>query len=107
MKSPVLRQKGFFAAVDHYLNGKWYVLIALAPLLAIYALTLAAAALRLVLYLVKWQWRWLLIFGVTVFYYIWAPGPVISPRYLLPALPMIILMALHIKNIQKPKGNDL
>lgn len=103
----VLRQKGFFAAVDHYLNGKWYVLIALAPLLAIYALTLAAAALRLVLYLVKWQWRWLLIFGVTVFYYIWAPGPVISPRYLLPALPMIILMALHIKNIQKPKGNDL
>ena len=94
----VLRQKGFLAAVDHYLNGKWYVLIALAPLLAIYALTLAAAALRLAIYLVKWQWRWLLVFGVTVFYYIWAPGPVISPRYLLPALPMIILMALHIKN---------
>ena len=94
----VLRQKGFFAAVNHYLDGRWYILIVLAPLLAVYALTLAAAALRLVIYLVKWQWRWLLIFGVTVFYYIWAPGPVISPRYLLPALPMIILMALHIKN---------
>ena len=94
----VLRQKGFFAAVNHYLGGRWYILIVLTPLLAVYALTLAAAALRLVIYLVKWQWRWLLIFGVTVFYYVWAPGPVISPRYLLPALPMIILMALHIKN---------
>ncbi|MBR2357166.1 MAG: hypothetical protein IKA65_03985 [Lentisphaeria bacterium] len=89
----VLRQQGFIAAVQHYLGDKWGWIFILLPLLAVHLLTLLLAAVRLTFYLFKRQWRYLLIFGVLVFYYIWAPGPVISPRYLLPALPMLIAMA--------------
>ena len=97
----VLRQYGFFAAVKHYLDGKYYLLVWMLPLVLIYAFTLLLAGYRLVMYLINWQWRWLLLFGVLVFYYIWAPGPVISPRYLLPGWPMIIFMAVHFKKISK------
>ncbi len=89
----VLRQQGFIAAVQHYLGDKWGWIFILLPLLAVHLLTLLLAAVRLTFYLFKRQWRYLLIFGVLAFYYIWAPGPVISPRYLLPALPMLIAMA--------------
>ena len=90
----VLRQKGFLAAVDHYLGGKWYMLVLLLPLLALHGIVLLLALCQFVKYIRYWQWRWLLVFGVLVFYYVWAPGPVISPRYLLPALPMLIFMAV-------------
>ena len=91
----VLRQKGFFAAVDHYLNGRWGMLFYLLPLLILYALTMLLALIQLFLYLKKRDWQAILLFGTLVFYYVWAPGPVISPRYLLPALPMIIFMAVQ------------
>ncbi len=92
----VLRQQGFAAAVGHYLNGRYYLLIFLLPLLAVHGLIMLLSAIKLVSFLRLWQWRWLLAFGVLVFYYVWAPGPVISPRYLLPALPMLILMSVCI-----------
>ena len=91
----VLRQKGFFAAANFYLNGRWGVIFFLLPLLAVYALTMILALLQLFLYLKKFDWQAILLFGTLVFYYVWAPGPVISPRYLLPALPMIIFMAVQ------------
>ena len=91
----VLRQKGFFAAVDHYLGGKFYIIFFLIPFFAVHALILVFAFCELVKYIKQWQWRWLLVFGVLVFYYILAPGPVVSPRYLLPALPMLIFMAVN------------
>jgi len=99
----VLRQSGVWAAAQHYLNGRWYLLAGLLPLLIIYAGTLLLALVRLLIWLKNWQWRYLLLFGVLVFYYIWAPGPVISPRYLLPALPMIIFMAVGRKNNKAEK----
>ncbi len=91
----VLRQKGFFAAVNHYFNGKWQVMLYLLPLLGIYLLTLLLALIQVVKYLKKIDWQAILLFGTLVFYYVWAPGPVISPRYLLPALPMMIFMAVQ------------
>ena len=91
----VLRQKGFFAAANFYLNGRWGVIFFLLPLLAVYAFTMILALLQLFLYLKKFDWQAILLFGTLVFYYVWAPGPVISPRYLLPALPMIIFMAVQ------------
>ncbi len=99
----VLRQKGFFAAVNHYLGGKWYVLFLLMPLFVIHALVLLFAFCQLIKYIKSRQWRYLLLFGVLVFYYIWAPGPVISPRYLLPALPMLIFMAVQFFVVENTK----
>lgn len=90
----VLRQKGFFAAVKHYFGSKWPIIFLLIPFLAVHTFILLFAFCQLAKYIITWQWRWLLIFGVLVFYYILAPGPVVSPRYLLPALPMMIFMAV-------------
>ena len=91
----VLRQKGFVAALNHYLDGKWYIIFLLIPFFVIHAVILVFAFFQLIKYIKSWQWRWLLLFGVLVFYYFWAPGPVISPRYLLPALPMLIFMTVQ------------
>ena len=90
----VLRQKGFVAAVDHYLGGHKYILLLLVPFFIVYALVLMFAFFGVLSYIKHWQWRYLLIAGVLVCYYVAAPGPVISPRYLLPALPMLIFMAV-------------
>lgn len=107
----VLRQKGLFAAADHYLDGRWYLLLILCPLLAVFLITLLLALYQLLKNLCYWQWRWLLLFAVLCFYYIWAPGPVISGRYLLPALPMLIFMAaectLFTRNEQQNRKDDI
>ncbi len=89
----VLRQRGLVAATNHYLGGKWWILLPLLPLLAVTAVTYLAAGWQVYEELRRWQWRWLLVFGTLVFYYLWAPGPVISPRYALPALPLLIALA--------------
>lgn len=91
----VLRKDGFFAAVNHYFNGKSYILLLLIPLLMVHLFILLSALRQLVGYFCRGNWRMLLIFAVLAFYYIWAPGPVISPRYLLPALPCLIFMAVQ------------
>ena len=91
----VLRQKGFFTAVNHYLDGKFYIIFLLIPFFVVHAFTLMFAFLGVLSYIKHWQWRYLLMAGTLVFYYIAAPGPVISPRYLLPALPMLIFMAVE------------
>ncbi len=89
----VLRQRGLFAAADYYLDGRWYWLILPLPLLLVTAATYGGAVITLWRWLRLWQWRMLLVFGVLVFYYLWAPGPVISPRYALPALSFLTVMA--------------
>ena len=107
----VLRQKGLFAAAEYYLGGRWYLLLIICPLLAVFLLTLLLALRQLLKNLRYWQWRWLLLFAVLCFYYIWAPGPVISGRYLLPALPMLIFMAaestLFTRNEQQNRKDDI
>ena len=90
----ILRRKGLWAAADHYLSGRWGWLLAALPLLAVTGMIYLGAVWRLAVWCRARRWRLLLVFGVLVFYYIWAPGPVISPRYALPALPFLIVMAL-------------
>ena len=103
----VLRQKGFTAAVNHYFNGKSHMLLWLLPLLAVHIFVLAGALFRLTGYIFERDYTMILLFGVFVFYYVWAPGPVISPRYLLPALPCLIFMAVQPwKNLSAETENN-
>ena len=91
----VLTQRGLFAAVDHYFEGRWYLPLALLPLLAVTALTYLGVCLVLLGSLRHFRKRWflwLLFLGFAEFY-LFLPGPICAPRYQLPALPLMCAFA--------------
>ena len=91
----VMRRDGVYAALNHYLDGRFVLLIPVLPFLLIAALLYLGAALQLLIWLRHWKRRWLLLilFGVFAFFYLFAGGPVTMPRYHIPALPFLCAMA--------------
>lgn len=91
----VLQKQGFFAAVNHYFDGRLWLPLLLLPLLAVTLLLYAGAAVRLGIALWNWKREWfiLLVFLAFVEYYFFLPGPVTVPRYQLPALPAMAVAA--------------
>ncbi len=87
----VLRRQGLMAAVRHYFGDKLWLLLPLLPLLAIVGVTYLGAGVQLLL----WRREWYMLFVVLglVVYYLVLPGPVVMPRYQLPALPLMCVMA--------------
>ncbi len=91
----VLARDGLAAAVRHYFAGHEWMLAVLLPLLAVSgALYLGAlgALLGAVLSLRRF-WYVLLGFMAFVEYYLWLPGAITAPRYQLPALPLLAVLA--------------
>lgn len=88
----VLRQKGLIAAVKHYFSdgGAWLILF-LSPLLILTGLGYIGCIFFLIHALInlKSRWMYIILYGALSFYYIFLPGPVIMPRYHLPALIFI------------------
>lgn len=91
--SDVLRREGVWAAALHYLGGRAWLLAPLAPLLAVVAATYAGCAWQAVRWVRERRWFWLLMFGAFVLYPLVLPGPMVEPRYQLPALPLMAVMA--------------
>lgn len=93
----VMKQSGVWAAVNHYFDGKAYLLLLLFPLLLITAVMYGLAALALGCWLWHWRQNWffLLCFLVLVEYYFFLPGPIGAPRYQLPALIFMAAMAAN------------
>lgn len=91
----ILRQRGLVAALDHYLDGRFYLLLPAAPFLLTAVILYAGALLCLTLWLSHWKRRWqlLILFAVFGFFYLFAGGPVVMPRYQIPALPLLCAMA--------------
>lgn len=91
----VMQKKGLFAAVNHYFGGKLWVLLPVVPLLGITLATYLLAAWKLIDWVVHWrkEWYWLFLFLAFVEYYFFLPGPIVAPRYQLPALPFLAIMA--------------
>ncbi len=89
----VLRREGLFAAVSHYFSGKLWLLIPLLPALGIVFLTYLGCGLQLVVWLWRRQWYLAWLFMGFVAYFLVLPGPIVMPRYHLPALPMMCVMA--------------
>ncbi|MCF7791003.1 MAG: glycosyltransferase [Victivallales bacterium] len=89
----ILNTKGIFAAVSHYFKGKTMLLFLSLPLLLIVGLTYLGCLLQFL----KWLFRkqWFLVFTAIAFieYFLFLPGPIAMPRYHLPALPMMCVMA--------------
>ena len=89
----VLHEKGLRAALVHYLDGRKWLLLLLMP----FGLVVGLAYLGCLLQLLRWLWdkQVLLFFTFLAFvpFYLVLPGPVLMPRYQLPALPLICVMA--------------
>ena len=89
----VLRKDGPAAAFRHYMDGSYAAAFLSLPFLlatgALYALTAAGG----LIYLRRRRWAVLTLFAVFVLYYLAAPGPVLMPRYQIPALPFACALA--------------
>jgi dolichol-phosphate mannosyltransferase len=89
----VLNREGLIAAVKHYFDGKYGLLLILTPLLAVVAITYFGCAWQLLLWIREREWYLLLMALGFVAYYLVIAGPVVMPRYQLPALPFMCMMA--------------
>ena len=88
----ILRKNGLIAAVRHYFtDGGAWLLIALSPLLIFTALGYLGCLIFLVHAIINFKKRWMyiILWGALSFYYIFLSGPVVMPRYHLPALIFI------------------
>ena len=92
----VIASRGIIAGVRHYFGGAWgwlgLILPWLIPVLAVY-LGAAATLIRSV-----WPWSGETLYTLVLFllfseYYLFLPGPITAPRYQLPALPFLAVMA--------------
>jgi len=91
----VLARDGLWAAVNHYFDGKLHLPLLFLPFLTVVALTYVACVFQLfrdVLTLKK-NWGELLLFLAFAEYYLFLPGAITAPRYQIPALPMISILA--------------
>jgi len=91
----IMQRKGVFAAVHHYFGDKFWMLLPLVPLLLITLALYLLAAWKLGVWIFEFPTCWysVLIFFAFAEYYFFLPGPIVAPRYQLPALPILALMA--------------
>ncbi len=91
----VMRKDGVYAALKHYLDGRLGLAIPVLPFVLITGLLYLGAGMLLIIWLYHWKKRWLMLilFGIFAFFYLFAGGPVVMPRYQIPALPFLCAMA--------------
>jgi 4-amino-4-deoxy-L-arabinose transferase-like glycosyltransferase len=89
----VLQRDGPFAAVDHYFDGKPWLLIPVIPWLLILAATYLGCLRGIWICIRERDWASILTFFFFAAYYLAIIGPITLSRYRLPAMPAIALMA--------------
>ncbi|MFA7232111.1 MAG: glycosyltransferase family 39 protein [Victivallaceae bacterium] len=89
----VMQQHGVIAAVKHYFQGQMWLLLLVIPAVAIAGITYAGCALQLGVWLWKRKFFMFFVFLAFVEYFLFMPGPITVPRYHLPALPLMTIMA--------------
>lgn len=89
----VLRKDGPAAAFRHYMDGSYAAAFLAVPFLLATGVLYALTAAGVWIYLRRRGWAVLTLFAVFVLYYLAAPGPVLMPRYQIPALPFACALA--------------
>jgi hypothetical protein len=89
----VLQRRGAWAAAAHYLQGRWWLLVPLAPLLAAAAATYVGCLVQAIRWARARSAFWLVAFAGFVVAPLMMPGPLVEPRYQLAALPLMAVMA--------------
>jgi len=91
----IVAKYGFFAGVRHYFGGSWSLPL-LTALLLLPTVALYAFALWMVICdicRIRERWYALVVFLAFAEYYLLLPGAITAPRYQIPALPMLCVMA--------------
>ena len=89
----ILHRHGILAAVRHYFGDRTWLLLPLLPALAVAGATYLGCLIQLGGWVRRREWFLGCIFLAFVAYYLVLPGPVVMPRYHLPALPLMCVMA--------------
>lgn len=89
----VLHRQGVLAAVRHYFGDRAWLLLPLLPALAVVGATYLGCLVQLGRWMHRREWFLGCVFLAFVAYYLVLPGPVVMPRYHLPALPLMCVMA--------------
>lgn len=89
----VFHTQGVVAAIRHYLGGQFGVLVPLLPLGVAIGLAYLGCAFQLLRWIAARQVYLFFLFMGFVPFYLVLPGPIVMPRYHLPALPLICVMA--------------
>ena len=89
----VLRRDGPAAAFRHYMDGNYAVAFLAVPFVLIHAALWVLAAAGVWIYARRKRWTVLIVFVSPALYYLAAAGPVLMPRYQIPALPFACAMA--------------
>ena len=89
----VLHRRGVLAAARHYFGDRAWLLLPLLPALAVAGATYLGCLVQLGRWLRRREWFLGLFFLAFAAYYLVLPGPVVMPRYHLPALPLMCVMA--------------
>ncbi|OGV17820.1 MAG: hypothetical protein A2X47_03455 [Lentisphaerae bacterium GWF2_38_69] len=89
----VLSEKGILAATLYYFNGQLYLLFLCLPLLIVVFITYLLFIIQLLKWIFCRKWMLFFVFLACAEYYLFAPGPITMPRYQLPALITICVMA--------------
>ena len=89
----VLRQKGIFAALKHYLFGRYHLVILAVPFLLATLVLYTGAFLMILCLIKKHRYKMLLLCCAFGFYLLFAGGPVTMPRYQIPALGVFCVLA--------------
>ena len=89
----VIVNHGLFAGVNHYFGGKYWLLFMLLPLCMILAAGYFLAIFGFFSLLQKKNWVLPLLFLPLGIYYMTVTGPVAYPRFSLPILPCLTLLA--------------
>ena len=91
----VVAKYGFFAGVRHYFGGSWSMPL-LTVLLLLPTVVLYVFALWMVICdicRIRERWYALAVFLAFAEYYLLLPGAITAPRYQIPALPVLCVMA--------------
>ncbi len=103
----VLNKKGLFPAIKHYFKGKMWLILLIIPLLTVVLITYLGCFYNLLYNIWQKNWIYCLICLAFVEYYLFLPGPITMPRYHLPALPfMCIMAAITIFQIKNKCSNN-
>ncbi len=89
----ILHRRGVLAAVRHYFGDRTWLLLPLLPALAVVGVTYLGCLMQLGRWLRRGEWFLGFFFLAFAAYYLVLPGPVVMPRYHLPALPLMCVMA--------------
>ena len=89
----VLNREGIFAAVAHYFDGNGLALLGTLPLLIGVLILYLAAVAGFILAIRRKQWLTAFLLFAFGLYFTLMTGPVQMPRYQMPALPVLCVLA--------------